>query len=83
MSTLDLKIVTPDGVQFSQEVESATIPTSSGQITVLPKHSPLVSELKQGKLLVRTGNKVDEFDITSGVLEVRRSGAVIILTDSV
>lgn len=82
-STMQFKIVTPDGVIYeSNEVEKVTIPTMSGQITVLPNHSSIVSVLKPGELLVVKDGKVYGLAVSGGILEVRPSGEVIILADT-
>jgi F0F1-type ATP synthase epsilon subunit len=38
---LQLKIVTPEKLILEEEVESVTIPTTEGEITVLADHIPL------------------------------------------
>lgn len=58
---------------------SATIPTTAGEITVLPHHEPLVATLKPGTITVREslGNK--EIPVEGGVLEISGNRAVVLL----
>ena len=44
---LKLKVVTPDKVVVDEVIDSVSIPTTSGVITVLNKHIPLVSTIKK------------------------------------
>jgi F-type H+-transporting ATPase subunit epsilon len=47
-----LKIVTPDGSTYESEVDQVSVPTQTGEITVLPHHIPLVSVLKAGEIRI-------------------------------
>jgi F-type H+-transporting ATPase subunit epsilon len=48
---LKVRIITPNGVfADDKEVNSAYLQTTDGDMTILPKHSPLVSTLKIGTM---------------------------------
>jgi len=64
---------------FDGEAESLTVPGSAGEMTVLGEHMPIVTTLKAGTITVRSKDGDKTFDITGGVLEVRRDGATVIL----
>ena len=85
MSKLNLKIITPLGNIFEGEANEIIIPTTSGIITVLPNHIPLVSILSTGELLIKTGSEIVPFAISGGVLEVRKTTNqktdIIVLTE--
>ncbi len=69
-----------DETFFDGEAESVTLPAVGGEMTVLASHMPLVTTLKEGTIVVRTKDAPDTtFPITSGILEVRRDGATVIL----
>lgn len=67
---LKLEIITPEKVVYSDEVDSITIPTSTGEITVLPKHQNLISQIGTGELKIRSGSKEIPYALTGGFLEV-------------
>lgn len=52
MSTLTLEIVTPEGVAFRESVREVAVPTTQGEIGVLPHHIPLLTLLRAGELHV-------------------------------
>lgn len=79
---MELVLVTMSGVVFSGKASKVTIPTTSGQITVLPKHTPLISQISPGLLTAHTEEGKKEFTIGPGVLEVRRNGWVVALIES-
>lgn len=51
------------------EVESVTIPTKNGEITILPNHTPIISALSPGVLTVRFGGKDSLYAIGGGFIE--------------
>ena len=65
---------------FEGEAKSVIIPTSTGQITVLENHIPLISSLNRGKIIIkRLVEKELEFKTESGFLEVKPKSRIIIL----
>ncbi|GEM_PF-3179994 len=74
------KIITPLGVVFHGEVDQITLTTTIGEITVLRDHTPLVSTLVTGRVLVRIGELNQEFTIHGGVLEVRSDNTAYVLS---
>lgn len=77
-----LKIVTPDGITYESEIEQVSVPTQKGEITILPKHIPLISVLKAGEIrIVKSGEEID-LAVSTGVLEVRSNNEIYILADS-
>jgi F-type H+-transporting ATPase subunit epsilon len=45
---LKLKIVSPERVEFSGEVESVKVPGTMGQFEILTDHAPIISTLQKG-----------------------------------
>lgn len=80
--TIKFEIVTPERVVLKEEISQVTVPTKEGEITVLPKHTPLVSTLKPGviELKKKTGEVVI-MSVSGGFIEVLRN-KVIILADT-
>ena len=64
---------------YDGKAESLTVPGADGEMTILPEHMPVVTTLKTGTITVRSAQGEQTFDIESGVLEVRRDGATVIL----
>ena len=60
-----LEIVTPEARVYSDSIDSVVIPTTSGEIGVLPGHIPLLTEVDDGELRV-TKNGQTEFLVVGG-----------------
>ncbi|PWB38484.1 MAG: ATP synthase F1 subunit epsilon [Parcubacteria group bacterium] len=82
MAQFNLKIVTPDKVLFSEPVAQVSVSTALGQITILPNHLPLVSQLKPGEIIIKhEGHQESLMAISGGFIEILPD-QVIILADS-
>lgn len=68
---LKLKVVTPDKVIVDEIIDSVSIPTTSGVITVLNKHIPLVSTIKAGEMIVKKGDTGISYAVFNGLVNVR------------
>jgi F-type H+-transporting ATPase subunit epsilon len=78
---LKFKIVTPEKVIYENEIFQVSIPTMSGEITILPNHIPLVSVLKAGELKIKDRNGEHNLAVSGGFLEVRGNNEIVILAD--
>ena len=68
---LKLKVITPDKIITDQVVDSISLPTTSGVITVLNKHIPLVSTIKAGEMTIRKGGAGIGYSVYKGLVNVR------------
>lgn len=78
-SKLQLKIVSLKEVVFHDYVDSVTLPTKSGEITVLPHHVPLISHLEKGTVRAKSKSQQTPFDIEGGFMEVSGDSRVTVL----
>lgn len=67
-----LDVVSLKGIEYSGEIKSINARTTSGEITVLDHHLPLITVLTKGRLVVTDmqGN-TKIIPTTSGFLEVK------------
>jgi F-type H+-transporting ATPase subunit epsilon len=68
---LKIKVVTPDKVLVDEIVDSISLPTTSGVITVLSKHVPLVSIIKAGEMIVKKAGTGISYAVWNGLVNVR------------
>jgi len=80
--TIKFEIVTPERVVLRQEALQVTVPTTSGEITILPDHIPLVSILQPGVIEVkRIDNVIEIMSVSGGFIEVLKD-KIVILADT-
>lgn len=81
---LQLKIVTPERLILEEMVEQVTIPTTEGEITVLPNHIPIIAGLKSGDIVAVANGEHIPFAVSGGFIEVKKENditTVAILAD--
>ena len=68
---LKLKVITPDKLVYDETVTSVSVPTTTGMITVLDKHVPLVSMVRGGELTARKDGSEVIYSVFGGLVTVR------------
>lgn len=84
---MKLSLVTLQGVKFSEDAYSITLPTAAGQITVFPDHEPLVSVLVPGVVTVRKAKSdpdqlLEHFATYGGVAEIGSMGVRVLVDEA-
>ena len=75
-----LRIFSIDREVFIGQVHSVTVPGASGQMQVLPDHTPLVSLLKEGDIIIEAeGQTEHKIPIHGGTIEVNSKEVVALV----
>lgn len=61
MKDLQLKIITPQKIVREDVITSITVPSSEGEMTILPRHSNLFSQLYEGLLRYKKDDGSEEY----------------------
>ena len=69
MAQLKLIIITPKKVALEKEIDGVTLPSSEGEITILPHHVTLFSLLVEGVVKYWVGKDSDFLAIGGGYVE--------------
>jgi F-type H+-transporting ATPase subunit epsilon len=81
---LKLKIVTPEHLVLEEFVDSVTLPTTEGEISILADHIPLIANLASGEVVAISNGEHIPFAIVGGFVEVRKEDStttVAVLAD--
>ena len=78
--TLNLQIVTPEGIAYSDEVEMVGLRSVEGQIGILPNHIRLMTQMLPGEMTLRKDGQMKFLAVGEGLVEVTHD-RVAILTD--
>lgn len=63
---LQLEIVTPHGRVYDETIDSVVMPTTTGEVGILPGHIPLITELQAGEIAVSKSGSVDHLAVSKG-----------------
>ena len=79
---IKFEIVTQEKVVLKEMILQVTVPTEEGEITVLPNHTPLISNLEPGIIELKKEDKTIEImSLSGGFIEVLRN-KIVILADT-
>ena len=81
-NTIYFKIATPEKVVYEKDVFQVSLPTTTGEITVLPNHIPLVSVLQTGEMKLKDAEGEHLIAVSGGFVEVRGKNEVVVLANS-
>ena len=70
---LQLKIVSPQKIEFQGQVESVLVPGTLGQFEILMNHAPIISSLGEGQVVYVTTDGRHTVNITGGFVEVQKN----------
>jgi F-type H+-transporting ATPase subunit epsilon len=70
MARIRLEIVTAERLVFTGEVDRITAPGADGELTILPRHAPILTTLRPGDLHVVTDGQATDIAVSGGFLEV-------------
>ena len=70
---LKFKIVTPERLLLDEMVDQVSIPTTHGEITVLPDHVPLIAGVQSGDVVAVKGGEFIPMAVVGGFVEVKKN----------
>ena len=79
---MHIRIVTPEKIIYEDDIFQVSIPTTSGEITVMQNHIPLVSVLQAGELKIKDKDGEHIMAVSGGFLEVKANNELVILADN-
>ena len=87
MATLQVDVVSAEGSIFSGQAAFVALPGESGELGILPRHTPLITRIKPGAVRIKRAGAdgaegEEEFVfVAGGILEVQ-PGSVMVLADT-
>jgi F-type H+-transporting ATPase subunit epsilon len=82
MATFHVDVVSAEASIFSGEAKFVALPGESGELGILPKHTPLITRIKPGAVRIEKADGTEEFVfVAGGILEVQPN-VVTVLADT-
>ena len=82
MATLHVDVVSAEELIFSGEAKFVALPGESGELGILPRHTPLITRIRPGAVRIERTDGSEEFVfVAGGILEVQ-PGTVTVLADT-
>jgi F-type H+-transporting ATPase subunit epsilon len=82
MSTIHVDVVSAETLIFSGEAKFVALPGESGELGIMPRHTPLITRIKPGAVRIEKADGSEEFVfVAGGILEVQPN-VVTVLADT-
>ena len=82
-NTIHVDVVSAEELIYSGEAECVALPGESGELGILPKHTPLITRIRPGAVRIQVpGQAEEEFVFVAGGLLEVQPGAVTVLADT-
>lgn len=84
MATIHVDVVSAEESIFSGEAKFVALPGESGELGILPQHTPLITRIKAGAVRIQTVDGKEEFIfVAGGILEVQPHGVTVLADTAV
>lgn len=80
---MNLEIVIPEEKVYEDSIDSIVIPTTSGEINILPGHIPLVTEVEPGEIIVSKSGDNQSLAISKGFAQCVGDKISILAEDAI
>lgn len=77
---LHLKIITPRKIVVDKEIDSITVPSFDGEITILSRHENLFALLVEGIIKIKQGDDEEYFSIGGGYIETDGNNVTVLVS---
>jgi len=85
LKKIKLKVVTPERLILEEFVDQVSLPTTGGELTILPNHIPIIIRLKVGDIVAVIDGEYAPMAVAGGFLEVKNGvdgmTEVVVLAD--
>jgi F-type H+-transporting ATPase subunit epsilon len=82
MATIHVDVVSAESSIFSGEAKFVALPGESGELGILPGHTPLITRIRPGLVRIEMADGGEEFIfVAGGILEVQPN-AITVLADT-
>ncbi len=81
--SLILEIVTPAARVYENTIDSVVMPTTTGEVGILPGHIPLVTELQAGEIVVQKDGSSESLAVSKGFAQCVGDKVSILAEDAI
>ena len=77
-----VEIISPNQSILKSEAVEVTIPSYEGQLGILKDHISLITFLRPGLIIIKTGNDEKKFFIEEGIVEFKNNNLLVLTSTS-
>lgn len=76
--SLHVQVVTPEKTVLETEADEIIIPTTEGEIAVLPHHVALLTQVAPGELMIKKNQQTQHMAVMGGFVEISKDSVSIL-----
>ena len=76
---MKLYIYTIDQTLYEGLADVITLPSETGELSVLSSHAPIVTSLKKGNISIKTGTEQKTFPIEGGFAQINQEQTILLV----
>jgi ATP synthase F1 epsilon subunit len=80
--SLQVRILTPDRIFWNASADEIILPTNTGQMGVLTNHTPLITALDIGGMLIRSESNWTSMALMGGFALVKDNQVIILVNEA-
>lgn len=77
--SLNVKVIAPDNTVWDAPAAEVVLPSTTGQVGILPAHAPLLTALDAGVMRVREGSEWTAIALMGGFAEIENDEVVVLV----
>ena len=81
--SLTLEIVTPEARVYSDTIDTVVVPTTDGEVGILPGHIPLLAQVDHGELRVTKGSETLILAVGGGFVQVADDKVAVLAENAI
>ncbi len=74
-----LYIYSLDKILYEGDADVLTVPSETGELSILPHHAPIVTTLKSGKVMIRSKDGHQNIPIQSGFAQINQDQTILLV----
>ena len=68
-----------DKILYEGDSDVVTVPSETGELSILPEHAPIVTALKKGTVTIKNGDQSQSFPIESGFAQINQQQTILLV----
>lgn len=79
-----LEIIVPEKVYFNKEVDSISVVTGQGTLTILARHVDLIANVEISLLTIRDNGHLNNYAVSGGIMNIyQQQNKVVLLLNAI
>lgn len=75
---LHIQVITPEKTLIDEDADEIVVPTTTGELAILPQHVPLVTQVAPGIVVIKMHGREENLGIDGGFIEITEKSVTVL-----